>query len=342
MADRLPLKWPRPRFRVSVRGLIVLVLIVASGLGWIVQGVQTQREAVAAIRRDGGSVGYDWDLKESSTQGEKKPEAPKWLVDCLGVDYFGSPVSVSLHLPRSTSIFREIGRLGHIETLDLRGPLVTDEALSHLKGLTHLSELRIGDREVGDRSGTLRSLGTARVTDAGLSHLKGLTNLSYLDLNGTQVGDVGLASLAGLMKLETLRLTETRVTDVGLAHLEGLTGLTGLELGGTAVTDVGMARLADLRKLKFLDLRGTQITDAGLDHLGGLKELRMLDLSGTRITDAGLAHLKGLTGVWDLDLRGTRVSAAGARALAMVLGISSLRVGDQVDPPIGRPGPGSM
>ncbi len=43
---------PWRRFvRLSVRGLIVLVLVIGAGLGWMVRQAHIQREAVAAIRK---------------------------------------------------------------------------------------------------------------------------------------------------------------------------------------------------------------------------------------------------------------------------------------------------
>jgi hypothetical protein len=44
--------------RFSVRGLIVLVLLVGGWLGWIVRNARIQREAVAAIERAGRHVAY--------------------------------------------------------------------------------------------------------------------------------------------------------------------------------------------------------------------------------------------------------------------------------------------
>lgn len=50
----------RKLLRISVRELLVLVLVIGAGLGWIVRAARIQREAVAAITRAGGSVKYDW------------------------------------------------------------------------------------------------------------------------------------------------------------------------------------------------------------------------------------------------------------------------------------------
>jgi hypothetical protein len=42
----------------SVRGLLVLVLLIGAGLGWTVRNARIQREAVAAIKSAGGGVTY--------------------------------------------------------------------------------------------------------------------------------------------------------------------------------------------------------------------------------------------------------------------------------------------
>ena len=45
--------------RFSLRGLIVIVLIIGGSLGWMVQSARVQREAVAAIEKAGGIVQYE-------------------------------------------------------------------------------------------------------------------------------------------------------------------------------------------------------------------------------------------------------------------------------------------
>jgi hypothetical protein len=55
-SDHATHRW-RKFLRFSVRGLIVLVLVIGAALGWFVRGARTQRDAVAAIERAGGSDG---------------------------------------------------------------------------------------------------------------------------------------------------------------------------------------------------------------------------------------------------------------------------------------------
>jgi hypothetical protein len=84
----------RTYLRFRVRGLIVFVLVMGAWLGWTVRGARIQREAVAAIEKAGGSVCYDWQLRNRSGIPVGGPWAPRSLVDLIGVEYFGHVVAV--------------------------------------------------------------------------------------------------------------------------------------------------------------------------------------------------------------------------------------------------------
>src|SRR5690242_4393102 len=201
-----PEAWRR-WLRISVRGLIVLVLTIGAGLGWMVHRAHVQRNAVVAIRRAGGTIGYEWEVQHGyfvPGSQRARPWAPGWLVDRVGGDYFGSLVFVDLVKRGSDPDLVHVGSLSRLESLGLNWTPVTDAGLAHLTGLTRLREL---------------ALMRARITDAGLVHLRGLTSL------------------------EDLWLTDTRITDAGLAHLTGLTRLRQVWLKGTQVTDAGVGEL---------------------------------------------------------------------------------------------------
>jgi hypothetical protein len=53
--------WRLPRIRMSVRVLMFLILVFGCWLSWYARRVQAQRDAVAAIKKAGGSVAYDWE-----------------------------------------------------------------------------------------------------------------------------------------------------------------------------------------------------------------------------------------------------------------------------------------
>jgi hypothetical protein len=87
---------PWRRFlRFSVRGLIVLVLVIGVGLGWIVRSAYIQRDAVAAVKKAGGSVSYDREPSDGDNALAGSPWTPRWLVDFVGVDYFGAVTDVA-------------------------------------------------------------------------------------------------------------------------------------------------------------------------------------------------------------------------------------------------------
>jgi hypothetical protein len=181
--------WRKYR-RLSVRGLIVLVLVIGAGMGWLVRSARIQREAVGAIKKEGGGVRYNWESSDGVLIPGGKPWAPRWLVDCVGVDYFGHVVDVAV------SLFS-------------KSPDATVEQAGRLTRLT------------------LLRLNQTPLTDAGLAHVKGLNDLVYLDLTGTEVTDAGLAHLTGLSKLSYLQLTRTHVTDGGVNKLhQALPNLT--------------------------------------------------------------------------------------------------------------------
>jgi hypothetical protein len=196
---------PWRRFiRFSVRGLTVLVLVIGAGLGWLVRGARIQREAVAAITSAGGTVYYDWERSNQKPIPGARPWAPRWLVDRIGVDYFGHVTTVWF-IGSSTAAdttFAQVGHLTRLEELVLIESSVGNAGLAHLEGLTKLKVLQ---------------LGCTKGTDAGLVHLKGLNNLSILNLNCARISDRGLEHLRGRTNLSSLDLSGTQVTDAAIA-----------------------------------------------------------------------------------------------------------------------------
>ena len=119
---------------------------------------------MVAIERANGVVCYDWEWKGDREITGGKPWMPRWLMDRIGVDYFGSVTMVQLGSLESDAepLLSQIGHLYRLEDLGLDGPGVTDAGLVHLTGLSRLEML---------------GLGSTRISDAGLAHLEELTKL---------------------------------------------------------------------------------------------------------------------------------------------------------------------
>jgi hypothetical protein len=230
--------------------MIVLVLLIGGILGWIVHEAHVQRDAVAAIRKANGNVEYDFNPNGS-------PLWLKWLVDRIGIDYFGHVVGVDLvgigpDGPSTGAEVEHVVRLKRIDRLGLWESSVNDDRLADLHVLTKLRTLGLHKTKVGDK---------------GLANLKGSTALRSLWLNRSSVTDVGLAHLKGRTNLEALSLRETAISDAGLVHLKGFSGLKQLYLGGTKVTDAGLVHLKGLSRLQLLEVGGTRVTDTAVREL---------------------------------------------------------------------------
>ena len=91
---------PRRRMRVSLRVMMLAILCLAVFLGWQVNKARQQREAVAAVRRHGGWVYYDFQMVDDKPVPGKQPWGPRWLRRALGDEYFqpsSALISISMN-----------------------------------------------------------------------------------------------------------------------------------------------------------------------------------------------------------------------------------------------------
>ncbi len=317
--------------RLSVRGLILVVLAVGGCLGWWLERALVQRKAVKAIRAAGGWTTYEWDVPGAP----RTPGWRRWVAEHVGVDLTSNVIQVSLRPSCGDSELALVALFDRLESLDVGGANVTVAGMASLRRLTRLRSLYLEDSPITDAAlvhlealtGLERlSLNRTPVTDAGLVHLKGMARLRMLELASTQVGDAGMASLGGLPRLGSLWLQRTKVGDAGLAHLSRLPRLVQLELDSTWVTDAGLAHVGRMTNLRVLNLSHTQVKGPGLAHLRSLVGLTSLYLTRAPVTDDGLAHLPRLTGLSSLYVGKTRITDAGLAHLAGLIGLKELYI----------------
>ena len=93
MDDQSGWKPWRRIFRIRLRTLIILVLSVGGGLGWLIHEARVQRDAVATITRNGGSCAYSWQWSYKQPYPSRpKPPWPEWARRALGPDFLESVV----------------------------------------------------------------------------------------------------------------------------------------------------------------------------------------------------------------------------------------------------------
>jgi hypothetical protein len=289
---------PRRGVGISLRFLIVVVLACGLESAAFVMRAREKRDSVAAIRKAGGSLKYDYEFVDSKQIANGHPREPAWVQDLLDQNYMHDVTWVNLCAINPNNVdLRFLRAFRSLEELyaDL---LPGSAALLHVKGLSdHLRVLHINE---------------PGFDDAELAHIARLAKLEDLSLCGANVTDSGMRCLKLLGHLRRLTFTRpARITGCGLRQLQGLP-ISQLRLYDTGLTDEGAAALACFPKLSDLVLWRQKLTDAGLVHIGKLRQLQNLDLYESRVSDAGLVHLRGLSSLRVLQVRGTLVTEAGA------------------------------
>lgn len=173
--------------------------------------------------------------------------------------------------------------------LDLRNTKVTDEGLRHLRGMSNLQQLVLGNDDLRRFPDIHRP--TSPISDAGLVHLRELPQLMNLNLSGLPITDAGLAAMGDLPNLGGLYLSRTKVQGLNLGRLKSLPKLAALYLDGSQVTDRGLSRLAGASNLQLLSLNGLPLTAEGLKPLKALPRLRQLEITGCGLLDEEVEDL---------------------------------------------------
>jgi hypothetical protein len=86
--------------RVSIGAFVFVAMILGVRVGSLIYQARVQRDIVSAIRLNRGvglldvcgEVFYNWEMTDGGRRrgpgDHGEPPAPKWLVNCLGVDFF--------------------------------------------------------------------------------------------------------------------------------------------------------------------------------------------------------------------------------------------------------------
>jgi internalin A len=316
----------RIRYSISIRSMMLLVLVLGLWMGWTINRAESRRQAVAALKKNGAIVIYDYESMRGIKTPSTKPWAPAWLRMRLGDDYFQNVTYVNM-TPAIGHTYELTDRdlaflkaLDRVEELVIVETPITDAGLDYIQGLTDLRILVLINIDA--------ALPNVHLSDAGMARLQWMTKLERLELHGTDISDAGLVHLSRMTELQSLGLRETKVTGAGLANLSRMKKLKTLILDRTPLTDTGLCHLRGMVSLQELRIGGTKTTDAGLANLAGLTALRRLDLGFENSSDVGLAHLAALTNIQVLELAGPRVTDAGMVRLAEFKNLRELYTDD--------------
>jgi hypothetical protein len=156
------------RFRFSLRSLMVVVTLLSIWMGYYLDSVRRQRQAVQSIRRLHGRITYDDFLEENGIE----PRWRRWVRSKLGSEY----------VEQVDQVFftgREIEPIG-MGHYGWPKSDICDDDLEMFRDLPAITELGLPD---------------TRITDGGVRHLKRLTKLRFLNLTGTGLTPEGVRDL---------------------------------------------------------------------------------------------------------------------------------------------------
>ena len=264
--------------RFSVRGLFVLVSVVAIWIARMANEARHQRHVVEVVVNLGAEVTYDYQLDASfeMLKNARMP-GPEWLRDWIGEDFFINVSHISFFGKgicdaQFESMVDDLARLRKLRGIDFWDSDVSDDTLE-LVGIRF-------------RSLYWLDVPSKKITDDGLIHLRTLTDLQHLGLFDSNINGTGIAHLSALPSLERLYLQRAKLTDVGLQSISRLKNLRELALSGNReISNAGLKSLAVLHRLESLSLMNCWgLTDECLIHLESLTNLTSLRTAGSRIT----------------------------------------------------------
>jgi hypothetical protein len=293
MTEPTPPKRRRRWFSLSLRGMMLLILVVGFAMGWKARRASLQRRAVAQIEFLHGWVKYDWEPEIygcfDSRADTFHPPGPRWLRNMLGDEYFQEVVEVELPDP---STFPEIDPTSRDSPPDsTEYQSVRELILQRQESKEALDRDQLACLEGLDRLDTLTLRGNPLKSE-GLARLGRLSNLKSLTSFDTPIGAEGLAAITKLSRLKVLYL-DSEITDARLNDLKDLPNLEELYLANAwKITDAGIESLVKLSKLKWLQLNAELLTDAGVNRLRELKNLDELILNGSKIKEKIFPDLK--------------------------------------------------
>ncbi len=281
---------PRRWLQFRLRTLMLAMLVLPIGLGWLAQARSKSQQAwenVAAIKQAGNTFNTF-----------KRNENP-WWQRTLGIDL---PVDIEefevllndVDEQAQAQMLTNLRAFPRLKTLRITNPLRTFNALSPLAHFSELEEIDLDGAQGG------------RKDDKAMDGLPVMATLPQLKRFRSSGGEefeppdalLTMTSLEDLMydvrqfDLEWSRLKHLRRLCLHGRRTSLITAAHGNESRKTfANCESAILQIAKLPELEVLEIARGDCSDEGLKPLTQLKKLKSVSLESDLITDAGLATL---------------------------------------------------
>ena len=232
----------RHRWKLSLRGMLVLVLLASLPLAWIGREfyrAHYEHWYAESAARYGGSVTHEsFEATEVAKRTESFP-GENWLRYALDIERKPRLTTVCLVSQESIPL---VNRLPYVQQLDgvvLCDMTLSDREIHTLLSLPNLKRLILHDVEISPEQ---------------LARFVPGKQLHKLQLDGTSATDANLKVAGQMTQLQEIIVRDGKVTGAGAEHLKGLVELRSFTALRTGIDYASIPVFAKMRKLSHLQL----------------------------------------------------------------------------------------
>lgn len=272
----------------SLNNSVKFVLALASlSISTGTQGMDPVADPNQRLLDDGWSICCRRTGEEFQVTDLSRWDAPA-LEELQGVLRLPGVRSLIIYAPISDEHAAILGQLRSLNSLQICGPYVTDEALKHIGDLTELKWLALDGIAVHD-----------------LSFLSRLNRLESLNLLLVASGDVHLESITDLDNLKEFSYESALpLTARDLIELARCNNLETLGVGSAGFQPDALASLVEVPQIRVLRVHGGTLGDAETQWISRLKALEVVELVETDVSGRCLRAIASMPRLERLDLGG--------------------------------------
>lgn len=319
----------------SIRGLMVLVLIAAIGMGWIASmRTQHQREKAIANQIEALDGTVQWNSRSVSSRmldpfSPEPTQYEQWRAWLLGDDVDSRINRVIFEKACPAELFAELHNLEALTELMIVNGSVSDASCEAISNLASLTDISLVDTEISakqlEKISSLPNVNHIYITHASVTKenvklLAKFPNLTTLSICSSQIPAEGLACLRVAKNLSSLTLEADYNRSSSTAELSGLASLTQLEhlqIGEFPISDKDLEAIGAIRSLQALQITAEiallNVTPKGLSHLASAGKLTRLDFPSAPFDDDTLRSLAKNRSLKEIHCDGSQITDAGLK-----------------------------
>lgn len=237
------------RWRISLRGILIVVLICSLPLAWIARGAYRSRwESWFArnVARYGGSVTHESESDWLTRQfGESLP-GEAWIRETFEIENKPRLTTICLVSDQSNYLLSYLPSVVELDGVVLCEMTLTDREVDTLVSLPNLRRLILHD---------------VAITPEQLARFQSVPALEKLQLDGISGTDAHLKVAGQITQLQEVIVRDSCATNQGAAALKPLVNLRSFSALRTQITRYSQPEFAQMKNLRHLQFDPNQPAD---------------------------------------------------------------------------------